>query len=57
MTSENGTAAGQELTELSDEQVHAAAGHRWCRRASQVNGQAEVTINGMRAVTSRWSFT
>ncbi|MDT7724072.1 MAG: transcription termination/antitermination protein NusG [Actinomycetota bacterium] len=26
MTSENGTAAGQELTELSDEQVHEAAG-------------------------------
>jgi transcriptional antiterminator NusG len=26
VTSENGTAAGQELTELSDEQVHAAAG-------------------------------
>jgi hypothetical protein len=36
---------------------HAAAGRRRRRRASQVNGQAEVTINGIRAVTSRWSFT
>ncbi|HKN52846.1 MAG TPA: transcription termination/antitermination protein NusG, partial [Amycolatopsis sp.] len=26
MTSDNGTAAGQELTELSDEQVHDALG-------------------------------
>src|SRR5207248_1515317 len=36
---------------------HAAAGRRWSRRASQVNRQAEVTISGIRAVTSRWSFT
>src|SRR5947208_6507610 len=36
---------------------HAAAGRRWSRRASQVNRQAEVTISGILAVTSRWSFT
>src|SRR5207302_657448 len=36
---------------------HAAAGRRRSRRASQVNRQAEVTISGIRAVTSRWSFT
>src|SRR5437867_1486493 len=36
---------------------HAATGRRRSRRAPQVNRQAEVTISGIRAVTSRWSFT
>ena len=36
---------------------HAATDRRQCRSASQVNGQAEVTINGILAVTSRCSFT